>query len=62
MIKYLFFSLDPYNKYLLRKIKFGIKNINKIYSDTIINSDPKKKDEIIKSIYEYLGGEDRLRK
>ena len=27
----------------------------------IINSDPKKKDEIIKSIYEYLGGEDRLK-
>jgi hypothetical protein len=60
-IKYLFFALDSYNKYLLRKLKFGIKNINKIYSDIIINSDPKKKDEIIKSIYEYLGGEDRLK-
>ncbi|HET7285274.1 MAG TPA: hypothetical protein VFI70_11365 [Nitrososphaeraceae archaeon] len=60
-IKYLFFALDSYNKYLLRKIKFGIKNINKIYSDIIINSDSKKKDEIIKSIYEYLGGEDRLK-
>jgi hypothetical protein len=59
-IKYLFFSLDSYNKYLLRKIKFGIMNSNKVYSDIIINSDPKKKDQIIKSIYEYLG-EDRLK-
>jgi hypothetical protein len=37
-IKYLVLSLDSYNKYLLRKIKFGIKNINKIYSDITIYS------------------------
>jgi hypothetical protein len=59
-IKYLFLSLDSYNKYLLRKIKFGIKNINKIYSD-IIYADANKKDEIIKSISECLGGGDRLK-
>jgi hypothetical protein len=58
-IKYLFLSLDSYNKYLLRKIKFGIKNINKIYSD-IIHADTKKKNEITKSICECLGG-DRLK-
>lgn len=62
-IKYLISSLDSYNKYLLRKIKFGIKNINKIYSDIIIiiNSDVKKRDEVIKSICEYLNTGDRLR-
>jgi hypothetical protein len=59
-IKYLFLSLDSYNKYLLRKIKFGIKNINKIYSD-IIYADANKKVEIIKSISECLGGGDRLK-
>jgi hypothetical protein len=59
-IKYLLSSLDSYNKYLLRKIKFGIKNINKIYSDIIIHIDTNKKDEIIKSICQYLG-EDRLK-
>lgn len=58
-IKYLFSSLDSYNKYLLRKMKFGIKNINNIYSD-IIYADTKKKDEIIRSICEYFGG-DRLK-
>jgi len=58
-IKYLFLSLDSYNKYLLRKINFGIKNINKIYSD-IIYADTKSKDEIIKSVCESLG-EDRLK-
>ncbi len=57
-VKYLFLSLDSYNKYLLRKINFGIKNINKIYSD-IIYADAKKKDEIIKSVCESLDG-DRL--
>lgn len=57
-IKYLFLSLDSYNKYLLRKISFGIKSINKIYSD-IIYADAKKKDEIIKSVCESLDG-DRL--
>jgi hypothetical protein len=59
-IKYLVSSLDSYNKYLLRRIRFGIKNINKIYSDILIYTDAKKKDEIIKSICKYLG-EDRLR-
>ena len=49
-MKYLLSSLDSYNKYLLRKIKFGIKNINKIYSDIIIHTDEKKKDEIISLI------------
>jgi hypothetical protein len=56
-MKYLLSSLDSYNKYMLRKIKFGIKNI---YSDIMISSDAKNKDEIIKSIYQYLG-EDRLK-
>jgi hypothetical protein len=53
-------SLDSYNKYLMRKIKFGIKNINKIYSDILIQTDTKRKDEIIKSICQHLG-EDRLK-
>lgn len=56
-IKYLFLSLDSYNKYLLRRINFGIKNLNKIYSD-ITYADTKNKDEIIKSVCESLG-EDR---
>jgi hypothetical protein len=60
-MKYLLSSLDSYDKYLRRKIKFGIKNINKIYSDIMISSDTKKKDEIIKSICQYLGEEDRLK-
>jgi hypothetical protein len=60
-MKYLLSSLDSYNKYLLRKIKFGIKNVNKIYSDIMITSDAKKKDEIIKSICQCLGEEDRLK-
>ena len=60
-IKYLVYCLDSYNKYLLRKIKFGIKNIDKIYSDIIIQADAKNKDEFIKSICQYLGGEDRLK-
>jgi hypothetical protein len=59
-IKYLVSCLDSYNKYLLRKIKFGIKNINKIYSDIIIHTDEKNKDEIIKLICQYLG-EDKLK-
>lgn len=58
-IKYLFSSLDSYNKYLLRRMEFGIKNINKIYSD-IIYADTKKKDEIIRSVCQYLA-EDRLK-
>jgi hypothetical protein len=57
-MKYLFLSLDSYNKYLLRKIKFGVKNINKIYS-LIICIDSKKKDEMINSICKCLAG-DRL--
>ena len=56
--KYLIMSLDSYNKYLLRKIHFAIKNINKIYSD-LIYIDANKKDDIIKSISESLDG-DRL--
>jgi len=58
-LKYLFSSLDSYNKYLLRRMEFGIKNIDKIYSD-IIYADAKKKDEIIRSICQYLAG-DRLK-
>jgi hypothetical protein len=56
-IKYLFLSIDSYNKFLLRKTKFGIKNIDKIYSD-IISTDVKKNDEIIRSVGEQLDGEE----
>jgi hypothetical protein len=45
---------------LLRKIKFGIKNINNIYSDIAISGDSKKRNDIIRSICQYLG-EDRLK-
>ena len=55
-IKYLFLSLDSYNKFLVRKTKFGIKNIDKIYSD-IMHNDATKNDELIKSINERLGGQ-----
>jgi hypothetical protein len=55
-IKYLFLSLDSYNKFLVRKTKFGIKNIGKIYSD-IMHNDARKNDEMIKSINEHLGGQ-----
>jgi hypothetical protein len=54
-MKYLFLSLDSYNKYLLRNIKSGIRNINKIYSLIIC----KNEDEMINSICKYLAG-DRL--
>jgi hypothetical protein len=56
-IKYLFLSLDSYNKFVIRKTKFGIKNIDKIYSD-IMDSDTTKNDELIKSIDERLGGQE----
>ena len=49
-------SLDSYNKFLVRKTKFGIKNIDKIYSD-IMHADAIKSDEMIKSINEHLGGQ-----
>ena len=49
-------SLDSYNKFLVRKTKFGIKNIDRIYSD-MIHNDTRKKDELIKSINEHLSGD-----
>ena len=52
-IKYLFLSLDSYNKFLIRKTKFGIKNIDKIYSD-ILYADARKIDGMIESINEHL--------
>jgi len=55
-IKYLLLSLDSYNKYLVRNTKFGIKNLDKIYSG-IIHSDAGKNDKLIKSINEHLAGE-----
>ena len=55
-IKYLLLSLDSYNKYLVRKTKFGIKNLDKIYS-SIIHTDAEKNYELIKSISEQLAGE-----
>jgi hypothetical protein len=54
-MKYLFLFLDSYNKYLQRKIKFGIKSTNKIYSD-LIHIDTSKKNEIMKSMCECLDG------
>jgi hypothetical protein len=55
-MKYLSLSLDAYNKYLLRKMNLGIKNINKIYS-LFVYTDSKKKDEIIYSICECLSSD-----
>ena len=55
-MKCLFLSLDSYNKYLLRNVKLGVKNINKIYS-LIISTDSKKKDEMINSICKCLAGD-----
>lgn len=55
-IKYLFLALDSYNKFLIRKTKFGIKNIDKIFSD-IMHTDVRKNDEMIKSINEHLSGQ-----
>jgi hypothetical protein len=60
-MNYLLTSLDSYNKYLLRKLKFGIKNINKIYSNIMISSGAKKRYEIIKVVCQCLGEEDRLK-
>jgi hypothetical protein len=55
-IKYLLLSLYSYNKYLVRQTKFGIKNLDKIYS-SIIHSDAGKNDELIKSINKHLARE-----
>jgi hypothetical protein len=55
-IMYLFLCLDSYNEFLVRKTKFGIKNIHKIYSD-IMHSDARKNDKMIKSANEHLGWE-----
>jgi hypothetical protein len=55
-IKCLFLSLDSYNKFLVRKTKFGIKSIDRIYSD-MMHNDARKKDELIKSINEQLSGD-----
>jgi len=52
-IKYLSLSLDSYNKYLLRQVNLGIKNINKIYS-LLLYPGSKKKEELINSICERL--------
>lgn len=49
-------ALDSYNKFLIRKTKFGIKNIDKIFSD-IMHTDVRKNDEMIKSINEHLSGQ-----
>ena len=51
-------SLDSYNKFLVRKTKFGIKSIDRIYSE-IMHTDARKNDEMINSINEHLSG-DRL--
>jgi uncharacterized linocin/CFP29 family protein len=55
-IKYLLLSIDSYNKFLLRKINIGIKNIDKIYSDFIRTN--ANDDEMLKSICEQLGGQE----
>lgn len=55
-IKYLFLSLDSYNKFLVRKTKFGIKSIDRIYSE-IMHTDARKNDEMIISINEHLSGD-----
>jgi len=55
-INYLFLSIDSYNKFLIRKTKLGIKNVDKIYSD-IMHTDVKKNDEMIKLVNEHLGGQ-----
>lgn len=55
-MQYISLSLDSYNKYLLRKMNLGVKNINKINS-LLVYSDPKKKDEIINSICECFSSD-----
>ena len=55
-INYLFLSIDSYNKFLIRKTKLGIKNIDKIYSD-IMRTDANKNYEMIKWINEHLGAQ-----
>jgi len=57
-IKYLFLSLDSYNKYLIRKTTFGIKDIDKICSD-IMHTDATENDKLIKSINEHLARQAR---
>ena len=49
-------SLSSYNKFLIRKTKFGIKNIDKIYSE-IMHTDARKNYETINSINQHLGGQ-----
>ena len=51
-IKYLLLSIDSYNKFLLRKINIGVRNIDKIYSDFIRTQ--AKNDNVLKSICEQL--------
>ncbi len=55
-LKYLSLSLESYNKYLLRKMNLGIKNINRFYS-LFAYSDSKKKEEIMNSICESFGSD-----
>ena len=52
-MKYLYLLLDSYNKYLRRNLKFGVKDINKIFS-LIMYSDEEEKNRIIKSICDSL--------
>jgi hypothetical protein len=55
IIKYLFLTLDSYNRYLRRNIKFEIKDINKIYS-RIIYATEEEKNKVINSVYDSLEG------
>jgi hypothetical protein len=55
-IKYLFLSLGSYNKFLIRRTKFGIKNIDRIYSE-MMHTDARKNDEMIESINGELAGQ-----
>ena len=55
IIKYLFLTLDSYNKYLRRNIKFEIKDINKIYS-RIIYATEEEKNKVINSVCDSLEG------
>ena len=55
---HLFNSLDSYNKYLRRRSKIEIKDLNRIYA-TFLVSDIKKKNQIIESVSKSLEG-DRL--
>jgi hypothetical protein len=55
-IKYLLLSIDSYNKFLMRRTKIGIKNIDKIYSEFI--STHSKDEEMLSSICKQLGGQE----